>query len=87
MSEQQEPPIFVPVAFTEDQALHLIAAARTVFMSGTMAGQAKDGAMAPLAQAMVLLAEATDEAREKEARARDLRMRSLRGASQTGSVE
>lgn len=50
-----------PVAFTETEALHLLGAARAVIESAAMMGEAKRAA--PLAQAMVRLAEATDKAR------------------------
>lgn len=56
-------PIFVPVAFSEIEALALLGAARSVFGSGVALGAAEHPNMAPLAQAMVRLAEATDKAR------------------------
>lgn len=61
-------PVFVPVVLSEEQAIVTLGAVRTIFNSGVAAGMATEGALAPLAQAMVALAEATDEAR---ARARE----------------
>lgn len=57
-------PLFVPVALREDQAVAALAAVRTVFMSGLGAGGDPE-IRAPLAQSMVVLAEAIDKARAK----------------------
>jgi hypothetical protein len=59
-------PLFVPVAFSEEEALHLLGAARTIIHSGVAFGEGRAKEMAPLAQAMVRLAEATDKARERK---------------------
>jgi len=56
------PTLFVPVVLTEVQALHTLGALRAVIESATLVGEAAKAA--PLAQAMLALAEATDRARE-----------------------
>jgi len=53
-------PVFVPFALPLDEALAVLGAARTIFMSGAAAGDL--AGVAPLARAMVTVARATDTA-------------------------
>ena len=55
-------PFFVPVAFSEEEALHLLGAARAIVQSAPP-GSMKE--LRPLAAAMMRLAEASDKARAK----------------------
>lgn len=61
--EMPAPPLFVPVAFAEDEAIQVLAAARSVFQTASIMGEAEK--VAPLARGMVALATAIDKARAK----------------------
>lgn len=58
--------IFVPVAFSEEEALHVLGACRAVIQS-MPPGKESAAAAAPLVQGMIRLAEAADAARAKAA--------------------